>query len=80
MTNPTPLSHAAQAVLNAFGNSLTTEQYATTGRIEIAIAAALRAVTDQAEIFFDAYDNPRRVVTVDDLLNIATELEALTND
>lgn len=44
MTNFSP---AAQAVLDAFGNSLITEQYTTSGQIEIAIAAALRAVADQ---------------------------------
>lgn len=40
------------------------------------VAAALRAVADQGEIFFDAYDSPVQVVTVDDLLAIAHELEA----
>ncbi len=39
-------------------------------------AAAIRAAADQEEIFFDAYDSPVRVVTVDDLLAIADELEA----
>lgn len=47
MTNFSP---AAQAVLDAFGNSLITEQYTTSGRIEIAIAAALRAVADQIQM------------------------------
>lgn len=40
------------------------------------IATALRAAADQGEIFFDAYDSPVQVVTVEDLLAIATELEA----
>ena len=72
----TDLSPAAQAVLDAAETGLD-------GYIELlpptwksSVAAALRAVTDQAEIFFDAYDEPRRVVTVDDLLNIAAELDS----
>ena len=76
MTNPTPLSPAAQAVLNAFGSSLTTEQYVTTGRIEIAVSAALRAVADQLtfeDSLAGAVINPR------ELLDIAAELEALTD-
>lgn len=77
----TDLSPAAQAVLDAYGNSLATEQYTTSGRIEIAVAAALRAAADQlgkspapgAE-FEDLYP---RIIEVDDLLAIAAELEAL---
>jgi len=72
----TDLSPAASAVLDAAETGLD-------GYIELlpptwksSVAAALRAVTDQAEIFFDAYDEPRRVVTVDDLLNIAAELDS----
>jgi hypothetical protein len=76
----TELSPAAEAVLDAFGNSLITEQYTTSGRIEIAIAAALRAAAEHlgesrapgAE-FEDLYG---RIVEVDDLLAIADELEA----
>lgn len=65
------LSPAAQAVHDAFWSghhypdSLSNED----------VAAALRAAADQGEIFFDAYDSPVRVVTVDDLLAIADELE-----
>lgn len=76
MIDPTPLSPAAQEVLNAFGNSLATEQYATTGRIEIAIAAALRAAEDQLtfeDSLAGAVINPR------ELLDIAAELEAIAN-
>lgn len=64
-----PLSPAARAVLDAYRDA-DIDDGATA-------AAVLRAVADQAEIFFDAYDNPRQVVTVDDLLNIAAELEPL---
>jgi|APGre2960657404_1045060.scaffolds.fasta_scaffold531760_2 hypothetical protein len=74
MTNPTPLSPAAQAVLDAFGNSITTEQYATTGRIEIAIAAALRAAVDQLT-FEDSLAGA--VINPCELRDIAAELEAL---
>ena len=45
MTN---LSPAAQAVMAAYGKSLTAEPYITSGRIEVAVAAALRAAADQA--------------------------------
>ena len=79
MTDPTPLSPAAQAVRDAVlatyaenipkDDNLWALERAST-------VAALRAVADQYEIFFDAYDEPRRVVTVDDLLNIAAELES----
>ncbi len=72
----TELSPAAQAVLDATGTQGTPQEIIARG----IAAAALRAAADQAEIFFDAYDEPRRVVTVDDLLNIAAELEALPDD
>ena len=44
----TKLSPAAQAVRDNYGRALFTKQYAVSGRIEIAIAAALRAAADQA--------------------------------
>lgn len=40
------------------------------------LAAALRAVADQGEILFDAYDSPVEAITVEDLLTLAKELEA----
>ena len=70
----TDLSPAAQAVLDAFKEQVELT-WLTKDPEQVGLAAALRAVADQAEIFFDAYDEPRRVVTVDDLLNIAAELE-----
>ena len=72
MTNPTPLSPAAQAVLNAYRNSLTTEQYATSGRIEIAVAAALRAAAFELSFGHATGDG---ILCEDDLFAIAAELE-----
>jgi hypothetical protein len=46
ITLPPELSPAAQAVLDAYGGALLTERYTTSGRIEIAIAAALRALAN----------------------------------
>ena len=65
------LSPAALAVLDAYenANDCYREEWGQ-------LAAALRAVADQGEIFFDAYDSPVQVVTVEDLLVIAKELEA----
>lgn len=77
MTDPTPLSRAAQAVLDAAETGLDGYIALLPPTWKSSVAAALRAVADQAEIFFDAYDEPRRVVTVDDLLNIAAELEGV---
>ena len=78
------LSPAAQAVLDAYGNSLTTEPYTTSGRIETAVAAALRAAADQlgdemivvGEGFKGLTRDDWRIVHVEDLLAIADELEA----
>jgi hypothetical protein len=63
----TELSPAAEAVLDA-ALPHAVHRYS--------VAAALRAAADQGEIFFDAYDSPVQVVTVEDLLAIAKELEA----
>lgn len=41
------LSSAAQAVRDNYGRALFTKQYTASGRIEIAIAAALHAAADQ---------------------------------
>lgn len=66
------LSPAAQEVLDAVHKVMADTSLADL----LAIAAALRAAADQGEIFFDAYDGPVQVVTVEDLLAIANELEA----
>ena len=74
------LSSAAYAVLTA----VTLKRYdvppeglpAFAEEMAPLIAAALRAAANQGEIFFDAYDSPVDVVTVEDLLAIAKELEA----
>jgi hypothetical protein len=78
MTDPTPLSPTAQAVLDAYyTESDLRDREVTCGEM---LAAALRAVADQlgecrapgAE-FEDLYP---RIIEVDDLLAIADELEA----
>ena len=51
----TELSPAAQAVRDNYGRALFTKQYAVSGRIEIAIAAALRAAADQVLPADDLY-------------------------
>lgn len=63
----TKLSFATQTVLDAFRSCHTGQG---------CLAAALRAIANQGEIFFDEYDSPVEVVTIDDLLTIAKELEA----
>lgn len=75
MTNFSP---AAQSVLNAFGDSLITEQYTTSGRIEIAIAAALRAAVahTQQHHGHDVYSREVWECDADELLAIADELES----
>ena len=67
----TKLSPAAQAVLDAYGesNDCYREEWGQ-------LAAALRAAANQGQVLFDAHDSPIQVVTVDDLLAIADELEA----
>ncbi len=69
----TELSPSAQAVLDNYGRALRTNQYAVSGRIEIAIAAALRAAVLQAL--------PKVNTGIDrapftPILDIAEELEA----
>lgn len=70
MTNPTPLSPAAQAVLDA---------YRSTHLSINNLAAALRAVADQLGESRAPGLEPEnlygRIIDVDDLLVIATELE-----
>ena len=68
----TKLSPAALAVWEAFNQ----DEAGVFVDYGDKLAAALRAAADQGEIFFDAYDSPVQVVTVEDLLAIAKELEA----
>jgi hypothetical protein len=75
MTNPTPLSPAAQAVLDAF----TADDYGVwlEGDPD-RLAAALRAAADQCKIewnYHPDYPETESVIVVSDLLAIATELE-----
>lgn len=68
MTTPTPLSPAAQAVLDAaYALPLKNSQPN--------IAAALRAAADQGENFYDPHEGKVSVVRVDLLIAIADELE-----
>ena len=67
MTDPTPLSPAAQAVLCAAAR-----RYAIDGDLQDSIAAALRAVADQVV----PSDGSRRTREIRaDILAIAAELE-----
>ena len=68
----TELSPAAQAVRDNYGRALFTKQYAVSGRIEIAIAAALRAAADQVVIKLAGLGQESAWY----LEEIATELEA----
>lgn len=72
MTNPTPLSPAAQAVLDAAYNGANAVIFDTGDEIAMCAAAALRAVADQVvpESCFETDDLIR-----DALLAIADELE-----
>ena len=73
MTNLTPLSPAAQAVLDAYWDGVPLE----TG-LACSLAAALRAAADQDETLFDINDElvpAVRAVRTDHLLAIAAELE-----
>ena len=63
---PTPLSPAAQAVLDAFWKQSGDRS---------AIAAALRAAADHGEYLYDSQDGKTAVVRVADLEALATELE-----
>lgn len=74
--NPTPLSPAAQSVLDAVAS-------ATEGgwiepdfvpREAHKIAAALHAVADRGDIFCDIYEGKVLVVRVEHLLAVAAEL------
>lgn len=81
----TKLSPAAQAVLNAYASALLTEKYATSGRIEIAVAAAIRVTADQlsdemivvGEGFKGLMRDDWSIIHTEDLLAIADEIEAL---
>ena len=82
MTNLTPLSPAAQAVLYATHKAMAEQQTALSGVPDYrqVAAAALRAAADQlgesrapGAKFEDLYP---RIIEVDDLLAIADELEA----
>lgn len=68
------LSSATKAVVVAFTNDPDRMKMCEEERASL--AAALRAVADQGEIFLDAYDNPVEAITVEDLLTLAKELEA----
>ena len=71
MTDPAPLSPAAQAVLNAF-------RAVPDLRDCPSIAAALRAAADQCKIewnYHPDYPETESVIVVSDLLSIAAELE-----
>jgi len=72
MTNPkpTPLSPAAQAVLDAFYKELPPDNRPG------GLAAALRAATDHGEYMVDPVDGKTAVVRVADLQAWAAELEA----
>ena len=68
MTDPTPLSPAAQAVLNAFNREARPEPH----HQREAIAAVLRAIADQVV----PSDGSRRTREIRaDILDIAAELE-----
>ena len=62
----TDLSSQAQAIVDSYEN--TTDKYK-------ALAAVLRALTDEAENFYDPSEGKTAAVRVDDILKIATELE-----
>ena len=72
MTNPkpTPLSPAAQAVLDAFYKELAPGK-------KKGLAAALRAATAHGEYMVDPVDGKTAVVRLADLEAWAAELEAL---
>lgn len=70
------LSPAAQAVRDNYGRALFTEQYAASGRIEIAIAAALRAAAEHSV----PDDSNGHYVYLPSLLAIADELEVQQSD
>ena len=75
MTNPTPLSPAAQAVLDA-GRQYATQAWsdATHQRFNLGIAAALRAAAFELSFGHATGDG---ILCEDDLLAIATELEGV---
>lgn len=77
MTDPTPLSPAAQAVLGAYykGLEATSSDCATE---EDALAAALRAAAGQCQIewnYHPDYPETEWVVVASDLTALADELE-----
>ena len=73
MTDPTPLSPAAQAVWNAANNSSAYGPEDCLNEARQIAAAALRAAADQLGEDLEFYNE--RVVSVSDLLAIAAELE-----
>ena len=74
MTDPTPLSPAAQAVWNAANNSSAYGPEDCLNEARQIAAAALRAAADQ--LSYDEFATLPRVINERDLLAIAAELEA----
>lgn len=70
----TDLPPAAQAVLQAFD-----DRYENCGPFddwqELCLAAALRAVADQSENFYDPHEGKVSVVRTDRIIAIADELD-----
>ena len=62
----TDLSSQAQAIVDAYES--TADKYK-------ALAAVLRALTDEAENFYDPCEGKTAAVRVDDILKIVDELE-----
>lgn len=73
--NRPPLSPAAQAVLDAYGHEVGGSA-AITSYERRGIAAALRAAAEQGENLYDPHEGKVAVVRVEQLLAIASELEA----
>jgi hypothetical protein len=72
-----PLSPAAQAVLDAFtGNDTIYGLHLMTPRL----AAALRAAAEYLSYGHGSWKGPSAIINEDELLAIAAELEALSND
>jgi hypothetical protein len=70
---PTPLSPAAQAVMDAWVENT---QYAPIDNEPLSLAAALRSVADQVVPDIRAFISPGTAAGIrDDILAIATELE-----
>lgn len=69
-TNHSPLSPSAQTVLDAANRA-----YAQAATVAQGSAAALRAVADQGENFYDPHEGKTSAVRTDWILAIAAELE-----